>query len=373
MRFIMISILFLISAINAHAEADQKLVLPEVSLYGQASAKLAAIPKNYNEAIANILKNGWKENANIIKLINNNSASLELFKKAILEKSDGYILGRGPDKFDIFSRLPDYSKFTQLFKLLLLEGRLKEAKGLQKEAEEDYLAAAGFMIHVSQQRYGIMVSVIVNSLCLDLANACFGESFPGDALYRDNLLNNLRKLKSNQDFLESAFREEAQGLKNTARTLEAAAKKGATFEELFQISAIDGADKEQVKKYRERSKELTAMLDGKFFSEFYNQVDFRIDEFTSAAILAAKENNAENYKNKIKDFQDSIDKTGKPLNYLLWSLNKAAVEGKEAKLIAAETMANVFLRIAVPDFSKAIEKYWSFYNRLNALIITLQK
>ena len=368
MRFIIASFLFLTCTLNVYAGAGEMTVATESRLYEQATAKLVAIPKDYNETITDILKNGWREDANIIKVINDNLASLELFRKATLETSDGYIFGKA-DKFDVSSKLPNYRNYMQLFKLLMLEGRFNEAKGLQKEAQEDYLAATRFMIHVSQQKYGIMISTMVNSVSLDLANVCLEGSFPNDALYRDNLLNNLKKLKSNQDFLEGAFKEEAEGLKNTARTFEEAAKKGATFEELFQISTTaDSPDKEQINQYRAKSKELTAMLDGEFFAEFYNQVDPRIDEFTEAAIRGAKENNSEIYENKIKDFHDSNNKLGKPLSYLLWSLGKTTIEGKSVKLVVADTMANVYLTIATPNFSKTIGKYWEFYNRLDVLI-----
>lgn len=368
MHFAVSSFLFLVFVINAYAgETSQALPL-ENSFYAQASAKLVVIPKEYNKVMSDMLKNGWKEDKNIVKLINDNSASLELFKKATLEKSDGYVFGRSLDKFTMSSKLPDYVKYVQLFKLLLLEGKLSETKGLYKKAQEDYLAAIRFMIHVSQQKYGIMISSIISYSFLDLAYLYLEESFRNDAPYRNNLLNNLKELKDSQDFLEGAFKEEGEGLKNTARILEDDARKGATFEGLFQISAVDNSDKEQISKYQERSKELTDMLYGEFFTEFYKQIDPQIDAFTLAAISAAKENNSAIYENKIKDFQDSVNKLGTPLNYLLWSLDKAVAEGKNPKLIVADTMANIFLTLAIPNFSKTIEKYWSFYNKLNVLI-----
>ena len=362
MRFVIASLIFLASTLNVYAAAGEKLSA-ESSFYEQASTKLVAISKDDNETITHILKDGWKEDERIIKLVADNSASLELFKKATLEISDGYIFGR-PNRLSTFSEPIDYYNYTQLFKLLLLEAKLNETKGLREEAKNDYLAATRFMIHVSQQKYGIKLAMALTQFLFDSASVSLEKSFPNDEAYRNDLIKNLKKLKNNQDFFESAFREIAEDMKNTARVFEEEVKKGATFEELFKPSdTAESLDKEQNKK-------LTAMLDSEFFAEFYNQIDAGVDELTETAVRAAKQNNREIYKNEIKN------KLSKPLNYWSPNLGKTTAEGKSAKLVLADQIANSYLYFTIDPvysvFSESIEKYWKFYNNLDAVINRLE-
>jgi hypothetical protein len=99
MRFLMIVALLSAFTLSACASMPNKTPV-ENSYYGKASAGFATVPKDDAAIIADILSKGWKENANIIKLLKDNSASLELFRKATLETNGGSVLG---DMFNLDS------------------------------------------------------------------------------------------------------------------------------------------------------------------------------------------------------------------------------------------------------------------------------
>jgi hypothetical protein len=247
-----------------------------------------------------------------------------------------------------------------------LEGMNREAKGLQKEAKEDYLATTGFIIHMSEQRSRLISSALTGAMFI-FTDVFLTKSFPDDASYRKSLLGNLRKIKANQDFLLGAIKEEAEFAKKSARSFEEDAQKGISYETtLFQFGLIDDTDKKQVQKFKDRSKELTALFDGAFFAEFYKLVDSHTDESTAMALLAAKENNIKRLETKWKDLRSSFKPT--PLDYLLMSKDKAAAAGKNVKLVVADIMANMYVTMTVPNYSGLIGKYWEFNSKLDALI-----
>ena len=352
--------------------------LVDNSYYGKANVNLAAAPKNYLETINDIANKGWKDDPAIIKLITNNSDSLELFRKATLETDGESILGEA-FKFRISSQYysPSHyaANFASLARLLLLEGKYYEAKGLSQKAKDDYLAVTRYMIHLSGQHSEVSWSTAINSMVLNLAEVVLMKSYPDDASYRKSLLDNLRKIKSNQDFLLGAIQEDIEGIKNYSRTYEVGAKKGDSFEALFALSSIDNPDKKQIEKYRSKSKELTAMLDSEFFAEFYSQVDSRLDELEVTALRAARENNSKLYKTKYGDMKRSVitKDMPTPLDYLLWSMENAANKGQNVKLIVADTMAKYFSAITMPSYWISINTYWEFNSKLDSVIKALSR
>jgi hypothetical protein len=64
----------------------------------------------------------------------------------------------------------------------------------------------------------------------------------------------------------------------------------------------------------------------------------------------------------------AIMSTSTPLNYLLWSMDKATAEGKNVKLVVADVMANLYLSISMPNYSSPISIYWEFNSNLDSLI-----
>jgi beta-lactamase regulating signal transducer with metallopeptidase domain len=338
------------------------------SYYGKACANPIMIQDAYNKIIVEILNKGWKDDDNIIKFIKDNSASIELFKKATLEANGGSVLSAAFKSSSSDLRFIRRLDLIRLAKLLLLEGKYNEAKGLHKEAKEDYLAAARFAVHLSEQRSDLLLQAI-NSSYIDWVDSSSTKYLLDDASYRKSLLENLRKIKGNQDVLSDAIHENARKTKDGARTFEQDAKKGASFETLFQVAADGFLEKEQAQIYNSKSKELTAILDGEFFAEFCSQVDSLTDELTSAALRAAKENDGKMYKAKSVAIRKSCIKEGESAlsDASLLSLDNAA-EGGKAKLTIADIMAKYLVTITMPDYSGPISRYWTFNTKLDSLI-----
>ncbi|MFC1645949.1 hypothetical protein ACFL2Y_02090 [Candidatus Omnitrophota bacterium] len=339
--------------------------------YKKAVAKLVNILSDLDQVTQDVSKRGWQDNEEIITLHRNNREAIELFKQVTQQESDGFIFGEKPQQYTAMTKLPYYVNEMNLFRLSLLEAKMLESKNLYAQAEENYLATTRFMIHLSQQKFSMLLSFIIQDICLNLASPYLEKSAQSKLFskeYKRDLLNNLLSIRKNQDFLESAFREEAQMSKNNARLIEEEHKKGATFDELFALSKEGETTDKQQRKYKARDKELTAMLDSDFFLEFYRQVDSTIDDFAQTSILATKENNPKIYEQKHQEFINSIEKFGNPLYRLLYSLKQTVIEGKPRKLYAAELLANVFLTISIPRYSRLIERYHNFYNKLSLLI-----
>jgi hypothetical protein len=346
--------------------------LIDSSYYGKANVDLAAAPKNYLEILNDIGNKGWKDDLNIMKLITDNSDSLELFRKATLETDGESILGEAfifRISSQYYSTTHYAANYLSLARLLILEGKYYEAKGLPQKAKEDYLAVTRFMIHLSGQHSEVKWSTAISSILLNLAESTLMKSYPDDEVYRKSLLDNLRKIKSNQDFLSGAIHEDIKELKKYSRTIEEDAKKGASFEALFGL-LLDNSEKKQIGKYRSKSKELNAMLDSEFFAEFYSQLDSRMDEIQSTALRAARENNGEMYRTKIDELRRSLIKKDMPtpLDYLLWSMENAANKGQNVKLMVADTMAKYCLAITMPSYWISINTYWEFNSKLDSLI-----
>jgi hypothetical protein len=262
----------------------------------------------------------------------------------------------------------------QLAKLVLLEGKYNEAKGSYNEAKEDYLAVTRFIVHLSEQRSELMLQAINGSI-YDWIDVSITKHLLEDASFRKSLLENLKKIKGNQDVLSSAIHENAKEIKDIVRTIEEDAKKGASFETLFRVAAEDGLlDKAQAQIYSSKSKELTAMLDGEFFAEFYSKVDSLTDELASTALLAAKENDGKTYKTKQVALRDSFIKEGTSAlsDSFLRSMNNAA-EAKKVKLTIADIMAKYIVTLIIHDYSGHISRYWTFNTKLDSLINQLAK
>lgn len=337
---------------------------PEGTLYKEAESRLANIPTDFKPD--DIIKYGWKENPQLENILKDNKEAINLFKKATLQKSDGFIFGKRPGKLNAFTEIPSYIKKNQLFKLLFVEARMYESRKQYSEAMDDYLAALRFMCHLSRQRFGVMMSTMLNVIDMDMIYPCLKDVLKNNNYAKEDykhLLDILLLIGNNQDLLKTALEEERDRSKGTLRLIEESAKNGATFKELFAIND------EQAEKYKIYAVKLNSMLDSDFFKKFYKQVDSKDDDFFNIGIIASKNNNLEIYEKKIKEFQDSSEGI-ETLSNRLYSMLASNTEDKDLKLKVADIEAKIFVSIGVPKFLKVITRYHVFYNKLNILIVS---
>lgn len=339
-------------------------------IYRKAGSKLTELPEDFRDKADKVIKNGWVGgNEELKEILMKNKEAISEFKKATMQRSDGFAFSKRPQKLDATTILLDCRDELNLFRLLLLEGMMHETEKEHVQAGEDYLSATRFILHLSQQKFSILISTMAEIICLDVAYPCLGQNIQNRAFdkeYYKKLLDNLLLIKNNQDFLKNALEEEAEVLKSFMRQIEEAAKKGVSYDELSAMIMMDNTIEMQYREDRKKIEEINMMLDSEFFSEFYRIVSGIVDDFTKTAIFSARENNPEIYEKKISDFSASIKKQRYLLDYVE---EKAIIEGKSRKFILADTFAKIMFTGGTPQYSKAIERYHIFYNRLNTLIV----
>jgi|GEM_PF-2303301 len=338
---------------------------PEGALYKEAASKIRNIPNGFNPK--EVIKNGWQENRELDNVLNDNKEAIELFKKATMQKSEGFIFGKKPLVLNATAEMPNYSGTIKLFKLLLLEARRYEFNKQYKEAASDYLAALGFMQHLSQQKFGIMMATVVNTMNINSIYPCLKDALKNNIFSKSEyqlLLDNLLSINNKQDFLEAALKEEKEDGVGTLRMMEAEAKKGATFQQLFSLGNESAAN------YKKYASKLNPMLDSEFFKEFYGQLEAKEDIVFNYVITAAKSNKVEACKKELAGFIDSLGSV-QALEDNAFTLLEKNANDKDLKLKIADIEAKIFLIIGTPQFTKVITRYHVFYNKLNVLSVAL--
>lgn len=341
---------------------------PEGALYKESVSKLRNVPEDLNPK--DIMKYGWKEDQELENILNDNKEAIELFKKATMQKSEGFIFAKKPVVINATSEMPKYLDALMLYRLLLLEARRYEFKNQYAQASDDYVVALRFVHHLSQQKYGIMMAAIISSISIDAIYPCLRDAINNKNFTKKDyrrILDSLLLIKGEQDFLKSALEEEKEFMQGSSRLIEEGAKKQLTFKELFGIDE-EFATNEQRLKYESHKKELTGMLDSEFFAEFFKQVDDANDSFFSAATKAAECNKPEIYEQKVDAFTKNIQKEMSPLAQIV-SILGTATNNKSAKLRIADIAAQQLIIVGTPSFSRLITRYHVFYNKLDILIV----
>ena len=145
---------------------------------------------------------------------------LELFRRAVELKNDGYFFGAKPEQFDPKTPPPSYGEHMRLFKLLLLDAKVASLRKQRPSAERDLLAVMGFLIQASEQKFGALYSGIVVQLCLQKGSIMLARSIQGSApsdLYLKESSRRLNRLAENQDLMEAAYVEEGENSKGLTR------------------------------------------------------------------------------------------------------------------------------------------------------------
>lgn len=349
---------------------------PEYAYYEKACSKLVNIPRDFYQIVNNALKPDWQGDERAYKLVRENKEAIRLFRIATMQKSEGYIFGKRPKELNFLNETPYFADKTKLSRLTLLEGKISISKKLYRQAEDNYLAHARFILHLSQQKYSILLPQAVQWRCLKDACQCLVKDIQNNIFKKEfytQLLNILVAVRNNQDFLKSAFGEHLEEVKGAVKVMEELAKDGASFDELFglpEISRNKITSKRPIIYHEEKSKIRTMKLDSQFFSELNKEVDVLVGGLTKAAIVCTRDNNIESFKRKLRHFNITNRLLmSYPIKFLYY-WKKLVIEGKSRKLIAADIVAKVFVPISVVN-PKVMDRYHIYHNKLNILILAL--
>lgn len=146
-------------------------------------------------------------------LLADNQPALELFRAAAAEPGDGYLLSPKVEKISVNTPAPKYGEHIRLYKVLLLDAKVKAARGQRAQAEADLLAAAGFLAQCSAQRSFILLTSMTGQLCLQKAAPVIAEVLRGNSAspaFLKEFSARLALQAKNQDFMRAALREEAE-------------------------------------------------------------------------------------------------------------------------------------------------------------------
>lgn len=158
------------------------------------------------------------KDARAATFLSENQAAMELYRQAAEEPSDGYLLGAKPEKPSAKTPLPSWPGHVKLTKLMLLEAKISGARKQFGRSEKNILSAAGFLVQLSEQKWGCILSSMMQQFWMQKAYQVLSESLRGASAspaYLKELAARLDKVEKNQDFMRSAMLQEAEIEKST--------------------------------------------------------------------------------------------------------------------------------------------------------------
>ncbi len=291
-----------------------------------------------------------------VALLSDNQAALELFRQAAEVPNDGYLFAAKPEKVSARTLLPKYGPKMDLFKLLLMDAKIKAEQKQTGVAEKDLLAAAGFLAQLSAQKSAVLISRLVEERCLLKAYPVFSDSLRGsraDPSYLKELAARLGSAAKDQDLMSSAMYEESERAKNTV------------LENVNPLSAVSERDKLPVWK-----RPIIKMLqDREYFSMVYAKFDTASDERARALSESFRLNDPAIIEAFVKKQRQELQARKQARgNWSVWGKWKDGFKGgPEAKIMMAEETADTLLDIAYPAYDKLVPRCHIAYCALNVL------
>jgi hypothetical protein len=288
-------------------------------------------------------------------LIGANQPAMALFRDAAQAPNDGYLFAPKVDKPSAKTPLPQYGQHLKVYRLLLLDARQKLALGQAAPAQADLLAAVAFIAQLSGQKSGVLVSSLVEQLCVHKAYGPLAESLRGgrpDPKYLKELAAGLEKIANGRDAMGAALREEAATMKGTIReSFTPAAAEAALAKQPFWKRPV-----------------LRRLQDRAFFADVYARFDAAVDARAAAAIEAFRSNDAaviealaKKQAQELKARKEARDAQGAP------GLIDGLRRGPQVKARMAEAAADELLGIISPDYAKLMPRYYIAFEELDVL------
>jgi len=289
-------------------------------------------------------------------LLADNQPALELFRAAAAAPSDGYLLAPKVETPVAGTPAPKYGPHVKLFKLLLLDAKVKAARGQRAQAEENLLAAAGLIGQLAAQKSSRLLSAMMWQLCLQKAFAAFAESLrdpKAGAGYLKALSAKLNETAASQDFLKAALGEETELEKNTVR-------ENVTVEKL----RLEREKLPFLQRYA-----ANKLQDEEFIALVYAKYGAAADA-RNAALAEAFRTNAPALYDEFAAKQQAEAKANREAYAArgLWSHAKAFLGGAaEAKAAMAAFTADTLTGIDAPAYGKLVPRYHAGLSELSVL------
>jgi len=296
------------------------------------------------------------KDARALALLAENQPALEFFRQAAEAPNDGYLLAPKPEKLNSKTPVPNFGAHVRLFKLLLIDAKVKAAQQEAARSEKDLLAAAGFIEQLSAQKTGGMLSSLVGFLCLQKAAPALADSLRGGSAspaYLKELSARLEKTAADQDSMGAAMQEAADTAKGS-------------IEESLNPSAMGEALKKVPLWKRFVVKKLQ---DKEFFDMVYAQFDAVEDEHAKVMTEAFRTNDpapALAFEKKLREGL-AARKQARDKRSQISQFFDGLKGGPETKKAMAEAMADAMLEIATPSYEKLIPRYHVFLCELGVL------
>lgn len=353
-KILFIIIILLLLSINCYAK-DQNIYVANTA-YKNATDNIVKTSADFLEKIysklSKIVKLGWEEDEDVLKAMNDNEKAMNLFKETTKQKSNGSMFIEETEEIDSEMPIPSYDKEILLFELILAEGMMFEEKGEYNRAEDNYLAAARFIMHISQEKIRVLVSELIGFILFDKAYPSFARSLTSNNFskeYYEKLYQYLHIITNNQGFLESSFEIELLFMKHASAQL-----KEAVINNVEEVFKAEG-------------RQLTQEEVGEFFKIFFERQSEIYDDHFATLIICAKQNNTDLAKKKIND----IRQLHHPLQMMARFIKKLLIDRRTIFQIKAELMAEEFIYWSIADFTTAISRFHIFYNKSNLLTAAL--
>ena len=295
------------------------------------------------EKIRRVVKNGWQEDKELEKILNQNEMCFKEFKKGVLLKKCDFDFGK-KYKYLIQKQPPPFLKIRNLSNLLLLKGRYLERKGDFDEAIDLYLSLLTFALHISQDN-----SILSHLIALRIEKNVY-------AILKD-YLNSQKATKRNALKILNYLEDYKKQHFFIAQVLE---KEKEFFISSLQM-VVDDINTEQKFNIEERKKAL------EFGDEILKQGHLLADYYYGLLVKAVKTNNEADWdavSREIQSLQKEVESIG-----ISWGMVGDIVRKKQKELNKklAHQIVKVVLFISFPNIEKVKKEVNSYYLTLEEL------
>lgn len=361
--FIMITIIGL--AVDAYASNVELNPEKTRELYQKAYEELVPIPEDIKSIVSSVLKEEWKPHDSIDQWVEANEASIKLFKQATAGQSDGWLFAPKPKKLTFDTYIPDYQNEIRLLQLLLLQARNYQIESLHDKAKENYLAAASFLVHFSDEDLNVLIPKLIEIIMFKHANAAFLDSLDSDQNYLNQLNGKLNEIKNNQDHMEQTIRQEYSLISSVTDYIEKELEKGntlgKTFRDMFVLSDAGPSKKSVLDNFN-----LSKKHNDQYLSEMNRLFTKELSLREEMLVSAFKNNDFDDYNKHYAQYKKEI--TENLENLLLYVVKKLWFYKGRMHLVLADISTQIILSISDPNYEKAGKKYWDYYAKLENLV-----
>ena len=154
--------------------------------------------------------------ARILPMLSGNQPALQLFRQAAQETNDGYLFAPREDHPTPNTPTPVFKPHIILFRLLMIDAKLKAAASQSALFEADMLVLAKFLAQLSAQKSSKTLPAMVEQLCLAEAYQLFTASIRNPSAspaYLKQLSAALGTEFGNRDHMRTAVEQHAEASK----------------------------------------------------------------------------------------------------------------------------------------------------------------